>query len=77
MRKQTDFDVRVFQVTNNPAAHGGMTHDQVSLMVKRDYLVYGWEVLSSENISYDGNNIFVQVSFVKYEDVIEEAKAKK
>jgi hypothetical protein len=74
MKKQTDFDVRVFQINRNPEAHGGMNHLQVSQMVRDEYLSQGWDVLSSENISFDGNNVFVQVSLVKWEDVPEVAE---
>jgi hypothetical protein len=74
-RKQVNFDVRVFQLTANPSAHGGMTHEQMSDYVRTEYLERGWEVLNSNGVTFDGNSVYMQVSLVKYEDV-EEVKAK-
>lgn len=73
-RKQVNFDVRVFQINNNPSAFGGMTHQQVSEYVQAEYLSQGWEVLNSNGVTFDGNSVYMQVTLVKYED--EEVKAK-
>lgn len=75
MRKQTDFDIRVFKINSNPEAYGGMSHTQVSDFIRENYLRWGWEVLSTQNVTYDGNNVAVQVSLVKYEDLSEEVEA--
>lgn len=76
MRKQVDFDVRVFQISANPEQNGGMTHDQVSAFVRENYLKNGWEVLSAQNVQIAANAVSVQVNLVKYEDVVEPTPTK-
>lgn len=71
MRKQTDFDVRVFPLGNG--ANGSMTHEQVSQYVRENYLAQGWEVFSDHVNQVSAGTIYYQVSLAKYEEVAEAA----
>lgn len=75
-RKQVDFDIRVFDVTND-ASQGGMTHEQVSAFVRVNYLASGWEVLGVENTQVSANHVFFAVYLVKYEDMVDTESSKK
>lgn len=66
MRKQIDFDVRVFPLGNG--ANGSMTHEQVSQFIRESYLAKGWEVFSDHVNQVSAGVIYYQVSFAKYED---------
>jgi len=77
MRKQTDFVIRVIQLSNNPEAYGGMTAEQARQFIKDAYLSQGWEVMSAEHTQVEGNSVFFAVALVKWEDISEEPKAKK
>ena len=68
MRKQTDFDVRVFPLGNG--ANETMTHDQVSDFIRENYLKRGWEVFRTETNQVSAGVIYFQVVLVKYEDVV-------
>lgn len=67
MRKQVDFDIRVFDVTSQPET-GGMTHEQVREFVKANYLDKGWETLGVEHTQVSANHVFFAVFLVKYQD---------
>lgn len=68
MRKQTDFDVRVF-----PLGNGGndtMTHMQVSDFIRDNYLKNGWDVLNTETNQVSAGVIYFQVVLVKWEETL-------
>lgn len=65
MRKQIDFDVRVFALGNG--ANGSMTHEQISQYVRENYLQDGWEVFSDNVNQISAGVIYYQVAFAKYE----------
>lgn len=67
MRKQVDFDVRVFPLGNG--SNGSMTHEQVSQYVRENYQTKGWEVFSDHVNQVSAGTIYYQVSFVKWEEV--------
>jgi hypothetical protein len=69
MRKQIDFDVRVFALGNG--ANGSMTREQVSEFIRENYMGKGWEVFSDHINQVSGGSIYYQVVFIKYEDVAE------
>ena len=75
MRKQLDFDVRVFALGTG-AGGESMTHEQVSAYVRDNYLTHGWEVLSVTTNQVSAGVIYLQVALVKWEDV-EEVKSKR
>lgn len=75
MRKQTDFDVRVFPLGTG-AGGESMTHEQVSEFVRENYLKSGWEVLSAENNQVSAGVIYLMVVLVKWEDVAEPVATK-
>ena len=70
MRKQVDFDTRVFPLGNG--ANDSMTHEQVGAYIRENYLKQNWEVLSTDNIQVSAGTIYFQVSLVKYEDLVGE-----
>jgi len=70
MRKQTNFDVRVFPLGNGSGGES-MTHEQVSDFVRTNYLEQGWEVLSANNNQVSAGVIYLQVVLVKWENVHE------
>jgi len=65
MRKQIDFDVRVFPLGNG--ANGSMTHEQVAEDVRENYLKKGWEVFSDHVNQVSAGVIYYQVALAKYE----------
>lgn len=70
MRKQVDFDIRVFDiVAGSNTGEGGMTHEQVREFVKTNYLDNGWEVIHSEVAQISANHVFFAVSLAKYDEV--------
>jgi hypothetical protein len=76
MRKQTDFDVRVFPLGNGSGGES-MTHEQVGEFVRTNYLDKGWEVLSANNNQVSAGVIYLQVVLVKWEDVADEVRSKR
>lgn len=74
MRKQTDFDYRVYPVGNT---EGNYNHLQLSAEIREEYLQNGWEVLSTENLQVSANVIYLAVSLVKYEDIPEDQEVKR
>jgi hypothetical protein len=76
MRKQTDFDVRVFALGTG-AGGESMTHEQVSQYVRDNYLANGWEVLSVHTNQVSAGVIYLQVVLVKWEEIADEVRAKR
>ena len=66
MRKQIDFDVRVFPLGNG--ANDTMTHEAVGKFIREDYLQKGWEVLSADSLQVSAGVIYLQTVLVRYED---------
>lgn len=66
MRKQIDFDVRVFPLGNG--SNDTMTHDAVGKFIREDYLQKGWEVLSADSLQVSAGVIYLQTVLVRYED---------
>jgi hypothetical protein len=75
MRKQIDFDVRVFPLGNG--ANGSMTREEVSDFIRTNYLdsQTGWEVFNVNANQVAAGVIYYQVTLCKYEDVNLVAKA--
>lgn len=69
MRKQIDFDVRVFPLGNG--SNGSMTHEQVSEFVRENYLAKGWEVFSDHVNQVSAGVIYYQLALVRYEEGVE------
>lgn len=67
MRKQVDFDVRVFPLGNG--ANDTMTREAVSEFIRENYLKRGWEVFDVNTNQVFGGSIFYQVTLLKYEDL--------
>lgn len=67
MRKQVDFDVRVFALGNG--ANDTWTRERVSAFVRDEYLIKGWEIFDVNTNQVFGGSIFYQITFLKYEDV--------
>lgn len=87
MRKQVDFDVRVFPLGNG--ANGSMKHEEVGEYIRNEYLFKEnvdkdgnpnpkdksyWEVFTVETNQVSAGVIYFQVSLIKYEDVVATAK---
>ena len=81
MRKQVDFDVRVFPLGNG--ANETMTREAVGKYIRENYLLKPnydedgkvnlsdksyWEVLAVETNQVSGGVIYYQTTLVKYED---------
>lgn len=66
MRKQTDFVVRVFPLGNG--ANDSVTGDELSRIIRNQYLANGYEVFSTAALQVSAGVIFYNVSLVKYED---------
>ena len=75
MRKQVDFDVRVFPLGNG--ANDTMTHEQVGQFVRDNYLHKPnpkpddrgyWEVFNTATNQISAGTIYYQVTLVKFED---------
>ena len=66
MRKQVDFDVRVFPLGNG--ANDTMTHDAVGEYIRDNYLRKGWEVFDVNANQVSAGTIYFQVTLLKYED---------
>lgn len=64
-RKQVDFEYRIARVS---AVDAGASKDVLADFV-RSYLLSGWELIRSETVHYQGNDSFVALHFVKYEEV--------
>lgn len=76
MRKQTDFDVRVFPLGVG-AGGTSMTREQVSQFIRENYLNgSGWEVFSTNVNQVSDGVIYFQVVLVKWEDVVEPVATK-
>lgn len=67
MRKQVDFDVRVFPLGNG--ANETMTHDAVGAFIRQNYLEKGWEVFNAETNQVSAGAIYFQVTLLKYEEL--------
>lgn len=67
MRKQVDFDVRVFPLGNG--SNETMTHDAVGAFIRDNYFQNGWEVFHVETNQVSAGVIYYQVTLIKYEDV--------
>lgn len=75
MRKQVDFDVRVFPLGNG--SDGSMTREQVSQVIKDNYLLKPnsekadksyWEVFQVHTNQVSGGTIYYQTTLLKYLD---------
>lgn len=66
MRKQTDFDFRVYPVGNT---EGNYNHETLRAEIKAAYIDRGWEVMSTEVSQVSANVIFLAITLVKYEEV--------
>ena len=80
MRKQVDFDVRVFPLGNG--ANDTMTHEDVGKFVRENYLHKPnlkdgkinpedksyWEVFNTFTNQISAGTIYYQVTLVKFED---------
>lgn len=77
MRKQVDFDVRVFPLGTGSGGDS-MTREQVSAFLRDNYLSLsiGWEIMNVNVNQVSAGVIYLQVSLVRWEDVTEEVKAK-
>lgn len=64
MRKQVDFDVRVFPLGNG--ANETMTHEAVGGFIRENYLKKGWEVFHVETNQVSAGVIYYQVTLLKY-----------
>jgi len=69
MRKQIDFDVRVFPLGNG--ANDTMTHEAVGAFIRENYLLKGWEVFDVNANQVAAGTIYFQVTLLKYDDVVE------
>lgn len=67
MRKQVDFDVRVFPLGNG--ANETMTHESVGAFIRDNYFANGWEVFHVDTNQVSAGVIYYQVTLLKYEDV--------
>lgn len=66
MRKQVDYSFRQLRYSSvDPAASTAAN----SAWVRDNYLSQGYEVLSSEVVKVDANDVYVGIAFVKYEEV--------
>ena len=66
MRKQVDFDFRVYPVG---ATEGTYNHTQLSAEIRTQYIEQGWEVLKTEVTQVSANVIYLAVSLVKYQEL--------
>ena len=75
MRKQVDFDVRVFPLGSSGNQGDFMTREQVSQFIRDNYLSLndGWEVMSAGQIQITGNVIMFQVVLVKWQEADQSA----
>lgn len=74
MRKQTDFVYRQIEYSSiDPDKSSPMW----SAWVRDNYLNQGYEILSTDVVRAESNSVFLGISFVKYEDVPDEARASK
>jgi hypothetical protein len=73
MRKQVDY---VFRQLAYSAVDPSKSTQANSAWIRDTYLSQGYEVLSSEVVKVDANDVFVGISFVKYEDAPETTSAK-
>ena len=68
MRKQVDFDVRVFPLGNG--ANETMTHEAVGAFVRDNYLTKGWELYGNPSaLQVSAGVIYYSLSFVRYEEL--------
>lgn len=75
MRKQVDFDVRVFPLGNG--SNDSMTREQIAQLIRDGYLLRSnenkadksyWEVFDVNTNQVTAGTIFYQVTLVKYLD---------
>ena len=69
MRKQTDFAVRVWRLGNG--ADGSTTGEDLRKEILEQYFARGYEVFDVASIQTSGYAIMYQVTFLKYEDVVQ------
>lgn len=68
MKKQTGFTFRNYVISSvNPS----ISRPVFEMQIKEEYLDNGWEVMGSGVTKVDANELYVWVSFSKYEDVPE------
>lgn len=68
-RKQVDYVFRQLRYSAvDPAANTAAN----SAWVRENYLSQGYEVLSSEVVKVDSNDVYVGIHLVKYEDALAE-----
>lgn len=66
MKKQVDFAFRLLPYSQvNP----DQSSASWSKYVRENYLELGWEVQSTEIARVDGNEVFLGITLVRYEDV--------
>ena len=73
MRKQTDFIFRQIELNR---IEEGKSADDWRKWVRENYLDQGWEVLNTQIARAEANSVFLGISFVKYEEVADEVRAK-
>ena len=64
-KKQVDY---VFRQLKYSAVEPGHSTEDWSAWIRENYLSRGYEILSSEVVKADANDVFVGIHFVKYED---------
>jgi hypothetical protein len=74
MKKQTEFAYRQIEYSSIEPEKSSPVW---SKWIKENYLDLGWEVLSTAVVRAEANSVFVGLSFVKYEEVSDEVRAKK
>ena len=65
MRKQIDFVVRVFPLGNG--SNGTITGEQLSEIIRSQYLRNGYEVFKVDAIQVSGFQISYHVALIKYQ----------
>lgn len=69
IKKQVDY---VFRQLKYSAVEAGHSTSDWSEWIRENYLSKGYEILNSEVVKVDANDVFVGIHFVKYEYVEEE-----
>jgi hypothetical protein len=68
MRKQVDFIVRVFKLGNG--ANDTWTSDMLNKYTHENYFSKGYEVFNASVSQVFGGEIYFNMNFVKYEDML-------
>jgi hypothetical protein len=77
MRKQVDFDVRVFKLTPSGQEAGTTTRDSMREFLRTNYpFEQGWEVVNTFLATPEQNTVPLAVVLVRYEDVDTESTVK-